>query len=81
MRVIIRFSLHNDPDNALRHALTRPLGENGLRFEGATHTFEGDIGPEAIGHALGRFWAIAAQPGWGDRRVDHFWMYYDQREA
>jgi hypothetical protein len=78
MRVIIRFSLDNDSRNDLRHAVVRPLINNGITLRDATSTFEGNVSPAALSGALREFWQIAGQENWSPARVDHFWMYVDR---
>lgn len=80
MRAIIRFSVDNEKNGALRNKLTGVLtGAQFVRF-GNTATYENtNISETELGNAVSTFWTTAAGHTAGGR-IDHFWMYCDRTE-
>lgn len=78
MRAIIRFSVDNEKNGALRNKLAAKLNSAGF-FRGAnTATYEHvGIDEHGIGNLLEDFW-LTAHAHRGHGRIDHFWMYVDR---
>ena len=78
MQVIIRFSLDNDVNSALRNALRGILLGAGFTDGENTATYRhAHIEPAQMSDVLRDYWHRAATHG-GNGRVDHFWMYTDR---
>ena len=75
MRTIVKFSLNNDSNSALRNRLTSILQTIGLRRTG-TGTYEGHVQEAELKSALGEFWGATAGHR-GNAQLDHFWMLVD----
>jgi hypothetical protein len=77
MRTIIRFSIENEKNSALRNRLATILESGNFVRQGKTATWEHrNIGNRKLGRILGEFWRAAAGHQ-GPGHVDHFWMYSD----
>jgi len=78
VRVIIRFSVDNEPNSVLRNKLSGYLTRAGFVRNANTATYENQhIGKADIATVLGKFWRGASSHT-GPGRVDHFWMYSDR---
>lgn len=76
MRVIIRFSLNNDVQSALRNLLVNILGSAGFTLS-KTGTHECTCITEAqLNTVLCDFWAQAVNPP-NNAQIDHVWIYAD----
>jgi hypothetical protein len=83
VRAIIRFSIDNEPNGALRNKLLGKLRTAGFRLQAQTATYEHvNIDDPGLSKVLSNFWNTAdlhhnqqGHPG----RVDHFWMYCDRK--
>jgi hypothetical protein len=80
MRVIIRFSVDNEANSALRNKLSGVLTRAGLARSANTATYEAlHMSQTSISKMLGEFWKRANSHG-GPGRLDHFWMYSDKSD-
>jgi hypothetical protein len=78
MRVMIRFSVDNEPNSDLRKKLAKILDDEGFVRERNTATYErADVDPDEIAEILEEFWSAAAAHD-GPGRIDHFWLYSDR---
>jgi hypothetical protein len=78
MRVMIRFSVDNEPNSDLRKKLEMVLDDDGFVRERNTATYErADVNPSEIAEILEEFWSAAAVHV-GPGRIDHFWLYSDR---
>ncbi len=80
MRTIVRFSVDNESNSALRNKLTNVLVRAGFDRGKNTATYEHiHIDQLALAKVLHEFWKRAnSHPGTG--RLDHFWMYSDRSD-
>ncbi|GLR54328.1 hypothetical protein GCM10007923_55450 [Shinella yambaruensis] len=80
VRVIIRFSVDNENNSALRNKLTGVLTRAGLVRGANTATYEAmHLTSGNVGHMLSAFWRRANNHQ-GPGRIDHFWMYSDKSD-
>lgn len=80
MRVIVRFSVDNETNSALRNKLSGVLTRANFVRNANTATYENQhISSDRIGATLGEFWKRANNHQ-GPGRLDHFWMYSDRTE-
>lgn len=85
MRAIIRISIDQEKNGALRNALVAILEQNGFVPTNATATFENpNIDIQAFAHVMCQYWNTAATPqGVGGIQVgahlDHTWIYVDEK--
>lgn len=78
MRVIIRFSVDNEINGALRNKLAGNLRAAGFRLLAHTATYQNSrISEGDLASALRVFWRIASKHG-GPGTIDHFWLYSDR---
>jgi hypothetical protein len=78
MRVMIRFSVDNEPNSDLRKKLEKVLDHDGFVRERNTATYErADVDASEIAEILEEFWSAAAVHV-GPGRIDHFWLYSDR---
>jgi hypothetical protein len=78
VRAILRFSVDNEQNSALRNRLSNRLVQAGFVRNANTATYEAThISAANLAAVLQAFWNDAhghAGPG----RIDHFWMYSDR---
>lgn len=78
MRAIIRFSVDNDTNSALRNKLWKALEKRGFTQNNNTATYENQhIGKAELEKTLSNFWSISSKHK-NSGRIDHFWMYADR---
>lgn len=79
IEVIIRFSIDNETNGALRNKLNAKLEKHGfVKVESRTATYiNGSISPAILSQAMSDFWSeVHSHTGAGT--IDHFWMYADK---
>lgn len=80
MRTILRFSVDNEANSALRNRLSGRLTAAGFVRNANTATYETQhITPAALATVLELFWNDAQNHA-GPGRIDHFWMYSDRTQ-
>ena len=86
MRAIIRISIDNETNGALRNALRDILQNAGFHLTPATGTYENtSITMSQLKMLMQEFWQTAAHPDTvpslqNDAHVDHVWFYTDETE-
>ena len=82
MRAIIRFSIDNEHNSALRNKLQAALRKHGFSNKKNTATYMGK-GPKTdantLKNALYAFWEKVYKNGKKPGRLDHFWMYVERQ--
>jgi hypothetical protein len=83
MRAIIRFSIDNENNSALRNKLQAVLRKHGFSNKKSTATYSGK-GPKndakKLADALHAFWMkLYNHPAHGPGKLDHFWMYVERQ--
>lgn len=80
MRVIIRFSVDNENNGALRNKLAGVLTRSGMTRDANTATYEAiHLTSLDVGKMLSEFWKRANNHQ-GPGSIDHFWMYSDKSD-
>lgn len=80
MRAIVRFSVDNEKNSALRNKLAGVLTAAGFVRNQNTATYEHQhIDASGLSGVHASFWTKAAAHR-GTGRVDHFWMYSDRTD-
>ncbi len=83
MRAIIRFSIDNEDNSALRNKLQAVLRRQGFSNKKNTATYSGK-GPKTdakkLADALYAFWVkLYKHPAHRPGKLDHFWMYVERQ--